>query len=88
MRKIVGKVTEEEKSVIKGINAHKNSLEELLLSLPEDDELYKIALNDMAETTKKYKEWWNRHYEKYHWEKGEDDWTILFDTNEIIIEPN
>lgn len=86
MKKVVGTVTEEEKAVIKELNAHRNSLEELLLILPKDDELYKIAINDMDETTKKYKEWWNQHYTKYQWEKGEGDWNILFETNEIIIE--
>lgn len=86
MKKVVGIVTEEEKAVIKELNTHRNSLEELLLILPKDDELYKIALNDMDETTKKYKSWWNQHYNKYLWEKGNGDWKILFDTNEIIIE--
>lgn len=86
MKKVVGKVTEEEKAVIKELNAHRNSLEELLLILPKDDELYKIAINDMDETTKKYKEWWNQYYTKYQWEKGNGDWRILFDTNEIVIE--
>ena len=87
MKKVVGVVTEEEKTVIKELNAHKNSLEELLLVLPKDDELYNTAMADMNETIKKYKEWWNQSYDKYHWEKGEGDWKILFDTNEIIIEP-
>ena len=86
MNKVVGIVTEEEKAVIKELNAHRNSLEELILILPKDDELYKTAINDMDETTKKYKEWWNQKYEKYQWEKGEGDWKILFETNEIIIE--
>ena len=86
MKKVVGIVTEEEKNVIKKLNTHKNSLEELLLILPKDDDLYKVALNDMNETTQKYHEWWNQNYDKYHWEKGEGDWKILFDSNEIIIE--
>lgn len=86
MKKVVGIVTEEEKTVIKELNAHKNSLEELLLILPKEDDLYKVALDDMNKTTKKYQEWWNQTYDKYHWEKGEGDWKILFDTNEIIIE--
>lgn len=86
MKKVVGIVTEEEKTVIKELNAHKNSLEELLLILPKDDDLYKVALDDMNKTTKEYQEWWNQTYDKYHWEKGEGKWTILFDTNEIIIE--
>ena len=69
MKKVVGVVTEEEKTVIKELNTHKNSLEELLLVLPKDDELYNAALDDMNETIKKYKEWWNQTYNKYHWEK-------------------
>lgn len=87
MKKVVGIVTEEEKTVIKELNTHKNSLEELLLVLPKDDEMYNAALADMNETINKYKEWWNQSYNKYHWEKGKGDWKILFDTNEIIIEP-
>ena len=86
MKKVVGFVTEEEKAVIKELNAHKNSLEELLLVLPKDDELYNVAIEDMNESLKKYKDWWNQTYNKYHWEKGEGDWKILFGTNEIIIE--
>ena len=86
MKKVVGIVTEEEKAVIKELNNNKNSLEELLLVLPKDDELYNAVLDDMNETINKYKEWWNQNYEKYHWEKGDGDWKILFDTNEIVIE--
>lgn len=86
MKKVVGKVTEVEKSVIKKLYDHKNSLGELLLILPEDDELYNVALKDMDETMVKYQEWWNLHYKKYQWEKGKGDWTVMFDTNEVIIE--
>lgn len=86
MKKIIGKVTEEEKQTIMRINSHRNSLEELLLVLPQDDELHKEASLDMDETMKKYQEWWNHGFEKYHWEKGETDWKLLFETNEIVIE--
>lgn len=86
MNKVVGKVTEEEKRSIMEINNHKNSLEELLIILPSDGELYKQASADFAETQKKYLEWWNVHYQKYQWEKGKGDWTIIFESNEIVIE--
>ena len=86
MKKVVGKVTEEEKSVIKKLYDHKNSLEELLLVLTKNDELYNVAFEDMNETKIKYQEWWNQHYKKYQWEKGEGDWTVMFDTNDVIIE--
>ena len=55
MKKVVGVVTEEEKTVIKKLNTHKNSLEELLLVLPKDDELYNTAMADMNETIKNIK---------------------------------
>ena len=86
MKKVIGKVTEEEKQQIKDINEHKNSLEELLLILPQECELYQKALDEMNNTMNAYQEWWSTHYNKYHWEKGNTNWTILFETNEIIIE--
>lgn len=86
MIKVVGKVTEEEKRVILDINSHKKSLEELLLILPRDSELYKQGSNDLIETQNRYLEWWNKHSQKYKWEKGKGDWRIWFESNEIIIE--
>jgi len=86
MKKVVGKVTEEEKLAIWEINGHKNALEELLLILPKESPLYNQAVKDMNDTMVKYQEWWDTHYNKYHWEKGDKDWKIIFDTNEIIIE--
>lgn len=85
MKKVVGKVTDEEKSAIMRLHNHSCSLEELLMILPENEELYKIALNDLNETKKKYQEWWDTNYSKYKWEKGNSDWSVVFETNEIII---
>lgn len=86
MRKIVGKVTEIEKNSIRAINNHKNSLEELLLILNQDDDIYKKVSLELDEIKQRYQEWWNSCYNKYHWEKGKKEWTILFETNEIIID--
>ena len=86
MKKIVGHVTEEEKKAIMQLNNHKNSLEELLLCLSPDNELYEKARRDLDDTKAKYQLWWDQNYEKYHWEKGISDWTIVFDKNEILIE--
>lgn len=86
MRKIVGKVTEDEKNIIKSINNHKRSLEELLLILQKGDDVYKKVISELDETKQKYQEWWNLNYQKYHWEKGNNEWTILFETNEIVID--
>ena len=51
MIKIVGTVTENEKLVIKEINDHKSALEELLIILPHDSDLYKQAM-DLLEKRK------------------------------------
>lgn len=86
MKKVVGKVTEEEKLAIWEINEHKNSLEELLLILSPNNPLYEIAVNDLDQTMRNYQNWWNSYYRKYQWEKGVGDWKVLFETNEIVID--
>ncbi|MBQ8452747.1 MAG: CXXX repeat peptide modification system protein [Prevotella sp.] len=86
MKKVVGRVTEEEKRAIMNIYSHINSLEELLLILPHDSNLYKQANEDLTRTRGRYQEWWNVHSEKYKWERKKGDWSILFETNEITIE--
>ena len=58
MKKIVGKVAEDEKNSIRTIYNHKNSLEELILVL-KDDEVYKKVLSDLNDTKQKYQEWWD-----------------------------
>ncbi len=84
--KIVGLITEDEKQSIREINSRKVALEELLLILQKDDELYLQVSQDLQETMIKYQEWWDINYHKYQWEKGAGNWKIMFDTNEVIIE--
>lgn len=86
MKKVVGKVTDNEKKAIMEINSHKNSLEELLHILSPDDDIYEKAKTDLSNTLLRYHNWWNGGYAKYHWEKGTKDWSIIFETNEIIID--
>lgn len=86
MKKVVGLVTEDEKNEIKAIYRHKNSLEELILSLPKNSEIYNDVISDLDATMDNYQKWWDICYEKYKWEKGEVDWMIIFETNEIVIE--
>lgn len=86
MKEIIGKVTEEEKMAIWRLNQHKRGLEELLPVLSKDDPLFNEASNDYKETMEKYNNWWTAIYQKYHLRKGEANWQILFDTNELFIE--
>lgn len=86
MKQVVGKVTDDERLAIWEINCHKTSLEELLLILPKDSELYLQAYQDYKQTLKQYQDWWDSSYEKYNWKKGTQNWKIIFSTNEIVID--
>lgn len=86
MKKVVGIVTEDEKLAIMKIYRHQQSLQELLQILQKDDVLYNEATKDLEETNINYQVWWNNSYEKYQWEKGESNWRIIFESNEIVIE--
>ena len=86
MKKVVGIVTEDEKLAVMKIYRHQQALQELLQILQKDDVLYNEVTKDLEETNINYQEWWNNSYEKYQWEKGEADWRIIFESNEIVIE--
>ena len=89
MKKIVGKVAEDEKNSIRTLYNHKNSLEELILVLKDDDEVYKKVLSDLNDTKQKYQEWWDTMSQKYQWEKTKNGrWQINFDTCEIYLIDN
>lgn len=87
MRKIVGKVTEEEKKEILSIYERKNGLQELAKVLRADDnELYERIINDLGETMTRFQKWWDTMGEKYQWESAPNgDWSINFETCEITL---
>lgn len=87
MKKLVGKVTIEEKIEIQHLFERKNGLNELAKILTADNtELYEKMIKDMGETNNKYHGWWKRMAEKYKWESAENgNWEINFETNEIYL---
>lgn len=87
MRKLVGIVTEEEKTEIQSLYERQNGLNELAKILtPENEKLYEKLVKDMGETSTKYKFWWNRMEAKYQWEGCPNgSWEINFDTCEIFL---
>lgn len=87
MKKIVGKVTEEEKNEIQRLFERRNGLNELAAILTADNnELYEKLIKDMGETGTKFQSWWNTMAQKYQWESSEDgNWEINFDTCEIYL---
>lgn len=86
-KKIVGKVTEPEKSEIQALFERRNGLKELAKILsPDNAELYERLVKDLGVTTNKFQQWWDNMYHKYRWEEAENgNWEINFQTNEIIL---
>ncbi len=87
LKKLVGKVTPEEKNEIQTLFERRNGLNELAKILTADNtELYEKLVKDMGETGTKFQGWWDRMAEKYHWESTPDgNWEINFDTCEIYL---
>ncbi len=87
MKKLVGKVTVEEKNEIMSLYERRNGLSELSKVLTENnDALYEKLVKDMGETGTKFQNWWNDMSAKYQWESAEDgNWEINFDTCEIYL---
>ena len=87
MKKLVGKVTVEEKNEIQSLFERRNGLTELAKILSADDaELYEKLVKDMGETGTKFQQWWDRMAQKYNWESCEGgNWEINFESCEIFL---
>jgi hypothetical protein len=86
-RKEIGRVSEEERDEIKDLFDRRNGLIELAKILsPENEQLYNKLVKDMAETSEKFNQWWDRMSAKYHWESSENGhWEIDFDDCTIYL---
>lgn len=87
MKKLVGKVTLEEKNEILALFERRNGLNELAKIITADNgELYEKLVKDLGETGMKFQSWWGRMAQKYQWESAENgNWEISFDTCEIFL---
>lgn len=87
MKKVIGRVTEEEKNEIQALFERRNGLNELSKILTvENEALYEKLVTDLGETGAKFQNWWNRMGEKYNWESAEGgNWEINFETCEIYL---
>lgn len=86
-KKIIGKVTSEEKDAIQALFERRNGLNELAKILTADNaELYEKLVKDMGETGTKFQHWWDSMADKYQWESLEGgNWEINFETCEISL---
>lgn len=86
MKKLVGKVTEEEKNVILALFERRNGLTELAKVVTKSDEIYERLIADMGATSTKFQQWWDNMSAKYQWESTPNGhWEINFDTCEIFL---
>ena len=87
MKKLVGKVTPEEKNEIQTLFERRNGLNELAKILTvENSELYEKLVKDMGETGVKFQGWWDKMSQKYSWESVQGgNWEINFETCEIFL---
>lgn len=87
MKKIISRVTEEEKNEIQALFERRNGLNELSQILTiENEALYEKLVKDIGETGAKFQDWWDRMGEKYNWESVEGgNWEINFETCEIYL---
>lgn len=86
-RKLVGKVTEDERNEIQTLFERRNGLRELAQVLTADNvELYDRLVKDMGENATLFQNWWNAMAQKYQWESAEGgNWEINFSTCEIFL---
>lgn len=87
MKKIISRVTEEERDEIQTLFERRNGLNELAKILtPESEKLYELLVKDLGENSTKFQNWWDRMATKYQWEsEDESHWEINFDTCEILL---
>lgn len=91
-RKIVGKITPEERDEIKRLFERKNSLLELFKTLTnienvETAKLYEKIVIDMAQTTSKFQNWFDVTSKKYSWENIPGyNWQVDFETCEVYLQ--
>lgn len=87
MKKIIGKVTEQERDEIQSLFERRNGLNELAKILTaENNELYEKLIKDMGATNTKFQNWWENMKVKYNWEMTENGhWEISFSSCEIFL---
>lgn len=86
-KKLIGRVTIQEKNEIQLLFERRNGLTELAKILTADNvDLYEKLVKDLGETETKFQAWWNRMGTKYQWESVEGcNWEINFQTNDIFL---
>lgn len=89
-KKLIGRVTEEERDEIQTLFERRNGLKELASVVDANNsELYERLIADMGETGSRFQKWWDTMAAKYDWERAiNGNWEIDFGTCDIyLVEP-
>jgi CXXX repeat modification system protein len=87
-KKILGKVSKDEKNEIERIFERENGLKELEVSVKDkiSSELYNKIFSDFCSNHKKMVKWWQDIRGKYNWESPENAiLNIDFNTREVFF---
>ncbi|MCC6751390.1 MAG: CXXX repeat peptide modification system protein [Deltaproteobacteria bacterium] len=93
-KKLVGRVSPEERDEVRELFQRKTALGELFLALGKMDAetlakspLYEKAVRDMGGVSVRFQQWWEGMARKYGWEgKDGGNWSIDFDSCDIYLE--
>lgn len=95
IKKMIGKVTEEEKNELLALFERKLGIEELTATLDSDllsndakENLQNKMVSELGKAVLNLQSWWDNMYDKYKWEKTDESrWNIDFQTCDIYIQP-
>lgn len=91
MKKLLGKVTNEEKEQVMAISRRRNALHELFSSLNSEaatpnNTLYERIVEDIGDTNQRLKDWWITTAKAHNWSFTEKDaWQVEYDSNELYL---
>lgn len=86
IREFIGTISEDDKKELIKIYERKNSLEELVIEISEEEKMYSQIRTDLEITSVTINEWWAKIAFKYNLkfdEKGQ--WELNFETNEVFL---
>ena len=92
--RLLGTLEENEKNEIEKIYYRRVTLENMILVLQErgnmeeseSEGLYQRLVQDMSETIKGMRDWWDKTSKCHEWEyRQENNWEVKFDSGEVYL---
>ncbi len=89
-KKLLCSVSLAERNEIRFLFERRNSLNELLLIIPQEDPLLLAQVNDDLRATQlSYQQWWDTKSKEYGWVQDDcHHWEINFDSGDVLLVKN